>query len=147
MRPKHVLRCVAEEIPIVLRGVGVFEFHRREGVLNLRREQVAMLIPDLVRRALQVDVGPAALLKAVSTGEAGVCRGHSSRWRVRIHGNVGAHALQQQRIRNDHEHGHRKSRRQKMPPPGIHLCPLKNAEIRWHLKRGGDVKSTRGGRQ
>src|SRR5581483_5124182 len=61
VRPYHVLRRIAEERPVLL--VIVLRFKLKDGkhVLDFLREQIAVLVADLVGRALKVDEGPAVL--------------------------------------------------------------------------------------
>jgi hypothetical protein len=60
--PHHVLRGIAKELPVFLAFVCLFEDGDLQSVSNLRRQQVAILKADLVRRAFQMHEGPAVIL-------------------------------------------------------------------------------------
>ena len=59
------MRGAAEEIPVALGSVRHFHTHSGKCVRNFRREQVAMLVADVVRRAFQVDVNPASTFEPI----------------------------------------------------------------------------------
>ena len=56
VRPKHLARGRAEELPIVLRLVGIEELDRLERVGDFRGQQVSVLKADLGRRAFEMNV-------------------------------------------------------------------------------------------
>ena len=62
VRPQHALRLLAEELPVLLLVVGHFERDRFECIADLGGQQVAVLISDVGRAALQVHPDPAVLL-------------------------------------------------------------------------------------
>src|ERR1700679_1606161 len=72
MRPQHTLSRLAKETPRPL--VLVRSRHRVDMnvVLDLARQQVAVLEPDLLRRPLQMHIGPSALVEFVATLQARV---------------------------------------------------------------------------
>src|SRR5258708_25263100 len=83
VRPENFPSGLAKEIPIALGLVGVEELDRFEGIGNFRSEQIAVLEADVGRRAFEVDIGPTALLEAVSVFEAGIgglCQGQGGRY-------------------------------------------------------------------
>ena len=69
--PQHFAARLAVELPIALGGVEAFELADSNQVGNFRGEQTAVLIADLRRRSLEMNVGPAPALKAI----AGRCVG------------------------------------------------------------------------
>jgi hypothetical protein len=71
LRPENGLRHVAIEIPLALGAVRVAELDGIEAVLNFGRQKIAMLIPDVCGRALEVDVNPLAALEAVGRLQPG----------------------------------------------------------------------------
>ncbi len=50
----------------------ILQFDGLKVILDLGREQIAVLEPDALWRALQVNVNPASFFKAVSAGQARV---------------------------------------------------------------------------
>src|SRR5580704_17903763 len=70
MRPQHGLRRIAIKSPIALCTVLVFQLVDLVCVLNLRSQQIAVLIPNLRRSSLQMDIGPAILLEFISAFQA-----------------------------------------------------------------------------
>ena len=60
-RPHHLLRRRAEELPVLLVVVGQLQLEHLERVVNLRRQQVSVLVAHLPRSSLQVNVGPTVL--------------------------------------------------------------------------------------
>ena len=83
VRPQHIVRGFAEEIPIALGIVRVFELHGRERILDLGREQIAVLVADVIRRAGEMHVGPAAAFKSVRADEARIAPSGPARCRDR----------------------------------------------------------------
>ena len=57
-----LLRLLAEELPVLLLVVGHFERDRLQGIADLGGQQVAVLISDVGRAALQVYPDPPVLL-------------------------------------------------------------------------------------
>ena len=64
VRPQHVLRLIAEELPVLLFLVGHLERDRLQGVADLGGQQVAVLISDVRRTALEMHPDPAVLVGA-----------------------------------------------------------------------------------
>ncbi len=62
----------AEKFPVALRDVRHLQADGGECVANFGREQIAVLVADIVRRAFEVDVNPAAAFEAVRFREEGV---------------------------------------------------------------------------
>ena len=62
MWPQHVFRRIAEELPVFLGVVGQFQSNYFLRVGNLRRQQIAVLEPDVRWQALQMYVDPAILV-------------------------------------------------------------------------------------
>ena len=74
LRPKHFVRGLAEETPILFGAVRVLELYGLKGVRDLRGQQVTVLEPDLAGRSLQVNINPTAFLEAVGRFQARVSR-------------------------------------------------------------------------
>ena len=64
LRPQDLARRLAEELPVLASRRGSFRGDDLEGVLDLRRQQVAVLVADIGGRALQVHEDPAVALAA-----------------------------------------------------------------------------------
>ena len=78
MRPEHLTSGSPEEFPILPRLVHVEQFDGFKRILDLRRQEITMLIADVGRRALEMNVRPASLLKSISLLQSSI-RGISSK--------------------------------------------------------------------
>ena len=67
--PEHFAPGAAEEVPAAGGVVGHFQADHAVEIGDFGRHQVAVLDADIVRRAFEVDVGPAAALEAVAAAE------------------------------------------------------------------------------
>ncbi len=75
MRPQYVLRLIAVEAPFALGVVRRLDLVDVDIVFDLAGQQTPVLESDLLRRALEVDVGPAALVELVGAMKTSVLRG------------------------------------------------------------------------
>src|SRR5262249_8963716 len=64
LRPEHLLGGAAVEIPIAFGLTLQQRFHHTQQILDLFREQRAVLIADLIGRAFEVDVDPSITLES-----------------------------------------------------------------------------------
>src|SRR6266536_3203713 len=74
-RPEHLARCLAEELPIALRVVGVLQLDILESVFDFRSQQIAVLEADVPGRTFEVKVDPFPSFEPVSALQARVRRG------------------------------------------------------------------------
>jgi hypothetical protein len=74
VRPEHLTCRFPVKLPIPFCVVQNIELNGLKRVLNLRGEQVSMLVPNLGRGTLEMNVRPAALLESVGVLEAGIGR-------------------------------------------------------------------------
>jgi hypothetical protein len=66
VRPEHCAAGLAEELPVPVGSVSVFELDDADRVGDFGGQQAAMLEADLRGSAFQMHKGPAASLKAVA---------------------------------------------------------------------------------
>jgi hypothetical protein len=68
--PEHFVSRAAEEIPVPLRLVRHLQADGTERVGNFRREEITVLVSNVVWRAFEMDVNPTAALEPVSLRKA-----------------------------------------------------------------------------
>ena len=83
VRPEHVLRGVAEELPVAPGRMSAFEFEDLECVGDLCGEQISVLEADLLRSSLQMHKGPARAMEGIGAGKPWILSGLGKDGRLR----------------------------------------------------------------